>query len=107
MFEQLFKRSDALARHRSRPLAEERRQFLGQLDALGHPLRAATPGQIDAALLQRVADGRYARRTVQVLACTLRAFFRYAQARAWCPGGLAEAIKGPRVFAQESLPRGP
>jgi integrase len=74
---------------------------------LGHPLRAVTLGQIDTTLLQRAADGRYTRRTVQGLACTLRAFFRYAQTRGWCPSGLAEAIKGPRVFAQASLPRGP
>ncbi len=82
-------------------------QYLDQLDTLGHSLRVLTPSQIDATLLQRLAEGRYVRKTVSRLADTLRAFFRFAQTRGWCPSGLAEAIKGPRLFAQESLPSGP
>jgi len=82
-------------------------QYLEQLDTLGHSLPLLTPSQIDATLQQRLAEGRYVRSTVSRLADTLRAFFRFAQTHGWCPGGLAEAIHGPRVFAHESLPSGP
>ena len=41
--------------------------------------------------------------TVRTFAFDLRAFFRYAEMRGWCRKGLAEAIKGPRFFAQQSL----
>jgi integrase/recombinase XerD len=82
-------------------------QYLDQVDALGHSLHRLTPGQIDAILRQRLAEGRYVRSTVSRLADTLRAFFRFAQTRDWCPRGLAESLKGPRLFAHESLPSGP
>jgi integrase/recombinase XerD len=81
--------------------------YLEQLDTLGYSLRRLTPSQIDATLRQRLAEGCYVRSTVARLADTLRAFLRFAQTRGWCPRGLAEAIKGPRVFAQASLPSGP
>jgi integrase/recombinase XerD len=81
--------------------------YLEQLDALGHSPPLLTPSQIDATLRQRLAEGRYVRSTVSRLADTLRAFFRFAQTRGWCPSGLAEAIQGPRLFAHESLPSGP
>jgi site-specific recombinase XerD len=90
---------------RQRCWAVER--FLERLDAPGHSLSEVTPGQIDTALVQRITDGGYARVTVQDLACSLRAFFRFAQAQGWCRHGLAETIRAPRVFAQEGLPSGP
>lgn len=40
-------------------------------------------------------------------ATALRAFFRYAGKKGWCASSLAEAIKGPRIYAQENLPLGP
>jgi integrase len=51
--------------------------------------------------------GGYARKTIQTLANTLRAFFRFAEARGWCRRGLASSIQSPRVFSQTSLPLGP
>jgi integrase/recombinase XerD len=33
--------------------------------------------------------------------------FKYAGARKWCPSSIAEAIHGPRIYAQEKLPAGP
>ena len=51
--------------------------------------------------------GRYCRSTVRDCAAFLRSFFRYAESRGWCRTGLAAAIKGPRVFGQETIPTGP
>ena len=81
--------------------------FLDELSVPGHSLEALTIAQIDQALLARISRCGYARRTVAGLAKALRSFFHYAHRRGWCQAGLAEAIKGPRVFAQESLPAGP
>jgi integrase/recombinase XerD len=81
--------------------------FLDDLRVPGHPLQALTIAQIDQALIARISRCGYARRTVAGLAKALRSFFRYAYRRGWCQAGLAEAIKAPRVFAQESLPAGP
>jgi site-specific recombinase XerD len=81
--------------------------FLGDLCAPGHPLASLTTTQIDQALIARVSRGGYARRTVAGLARALRCFFHFAHRRGWCKAGLAESIKGPRLFAQESLPTGP
>jgi RNA polymerase sigma factor (TIGR02999 family) len=69
-------------------------------------LRAITVTEIDHALIELVCAGRCARVTVQNYASNLRAFFRYAEMRGWCRSGMASAIQGPRVFAQESLPSG-
>jgi site-specific recombinase XerD len=81
--------------------------FLDGLGALGGALSAITLTQIDAALIEQISQRGYARRTVQTLASTLRAFFRYAHRRGWCSAHLAAGIKAPRVYHLESLPRGP
>jgi site-specific recombinase XerD len=81
-------------------------RFLGHFSDAGC-LREITLNQIDEALMELIARGNCARITVRTLANHLRTFFRYAEMRQWCRKGLATAIKGPRVFAQESLPSGP
>ncbi len=49
----------------------------------------------------------WSRVSVSNAASALRAFLRYASLQGWCDGGLAEAIQGPRLFPQETLPSGP
>jgi integrase/recombinase XerD len=83
------------------------RNFLGRLGATDQALENLTITQIDQVLSSQIASNSYARRTVQKLAYVLRAFFGYAQKQGWCRAGLAEAIKGPRLFPLESLPVGP
>ena len=78
--------------------------FLAHLEV---PICDITIRDIDRALVEKVTRGGYARVTVQTYASTLRTFFRFAETRGWCHVGLAAAIKGPRVFAQEPLPVGP
>lgn len=82
------------------------RQFLGQLGA-ANGLQGITITRIDDALVEMVNRAGYARASVQTGASMLRAFFRYAEMRGWCPKGLADAIKSPRNFTQASLPVGP
>jgi site-specific recombinase XerD len=101
--------------HRERGLSPETidsrcctmRDFLQRLGTSSQALHEITIAQIDEALVEQVTHGGYARVTVQTYACTLRAFFRYAEMQGWCRDGLAAAIKAPRVFPQEPLPAGP
>jgi integrase/recombinase XerD len=81
--------------------------FLDRLRLPQQSLAEVVLTQIDEALVQHVRAGGCSRRTVATLACTLRAFFRYAQSRGWCRHGLAEGIKAPRLFPLETLPTGP
>jgi site-specific recombinase XerD len=61
---------------------------------------------IDAFLTALGAKG-WARKSVKNMAAAVRAFFKFAGSRGWCPSSIANAIQGPPVFAQESLPLGP
>jgi site-specific recombinase XerD len=74
------------------------------LPRLGTGLSELTITRIDEALAQKIILGRYARVSVQTYASALRDFFLFAERRGWCRPGLAAAIRGPRVFPQESLP---
>jgi integrase/recombinase XerD len=82
-------------------------RLLDGLEVADDSLHEVTISHIDAALMGLLDQGSYARVTVRTWASYLRAFFRYAQTRGWCRGGLADAIQGPRVFSQASLPAGP
>ena len=82
-------------------------QFFKQLRIQGGSLHAITPHRIDTAFQKMLAPGGYSRNTVQTAAGTLRAFFRFAEARGWCRKGLAASICAPRVYSQASLPLGP
>ena len=83
------------------------RRFLHRLGTADGSLHEIRINQVDEALLTLVRQGDYAPATVRTFAFDLRAFFRYAEMRGWCRKGLAEAIKGPRLFAQQPLPSGP
>ena len=49
----------------------------------------------------------WGRVSVATSARALRSFFRHAEMRGWCAGGIADGIDGPRLFKHESLPVGP
>ena len=82
------------------------RRYLDHLGATDGSLREITITQIDAALLKLITGG-YAPMAVATYANHLRAFFRFAGMRGWCRIGLADAIRGPRIFTHTSLPSGP
>lgn len=83
------------------------RRFLHRLGPAARSLHEIRINQVDEAILAMVSQDEYAPATVRTFANDLRAFFRYAEIRGWCRKGLAEAIKGPRLFALQSLPAGP
>lgn len=60
---------------------------------------------VDAFLAMKGAAG-WSRASLDLLAGSLRSFFRYAHDRHWCAADIAAAIQGPRIFAQEQPPRG-
>jgi site-specific recombinase XerD len=81
--------------------------LLAQLCEAGLRLDTLTIAQLDDVVVRQFHQGGYARRTVRLHVDSLRAFFRYAEARGWCRQGLALALRGPRIYAQEGLPAGP
>lgn len=81
-------------------------QFLRWYGARQSSLAEVELGDIDAFLITCGRQG-WSRLSVRNMAAALRAFFRYAGAQGWCRSAIAEAIQGPRVFTQTSLPAGP
>jgi site-specific recombinase XerD len=81
--------------------------FLARVCDAHRCLSDLTIADIDQVIACKLGVEGCARATVQAYASVLRAFFRYAEARGWCPPGLAAAITSPRVFQGETLPAGP
>jgi len=81
------------------------RQFLRWYGALGRPLSAIEANNIDAYLAFGSGRG-WVRVTVRNVVDALRAFFRFGAEQGWCRPHLAQAIQGPRIYAQERLPMG-
>jgi len=81
--------------------------FLQRMAVAPAVFSQVTAGQVEASLVQKFTEAGYARGTMRHYGEALRAFFRFAQDRRWCPEGLAESILLPRIYQQERLPRGP
>ena len=79
--------------------------FLKSLPRQRSSVQAITIDDVDRFLASMGAAG-WTRASLDVLAASLRSFFRYAQGRRWCPVDIASSVRGPRLFAQEGLPRG-
>jgi integrase/recombinase XerD len=61
---------------------------------------------VDEFLIFKGTHG-WSRKSARGYADAMRAFFRYAEQRAWCKPRIAEGITSPRLYAQEGLPEGP
>jgi site-specific recombinase XerD len=83
------------------------REFLALLGRDGLRLETLTIAHVDDVLARQVREGDYARVTVRGIVERLRAFFRYAEAHAWCRPGLAASLMAPRMFRDESIAVGP
>lgn len=81
--------------------------FLSQISQTNRSLRELSISDIDQVIVQQTKQGKYSRKTVQTFVCILRSFFRYAESRGWCAGGIAQALITPRLYRRESLPAGP
>ena len=66
-----------------------------------------TVKEVDAFLQSLGEQDGYSRVSLQTVAGCLRSFCRYAATRGWCEGGVADAIKTPRVYSLDSVPMGP
>jgi site-specific recombinase XerD len=82
-------------------------RYLDQLDEEGIALDEVTVERIDAMFLKMLGALNYSPTAVRTYASHLRTFFDYAALHGWCPSGLAEAIRGPRIFRCASLAEGP
>lgn len=80
--------------------------FLRWYEARRRPISVVKPSDIDGFLEWSAARG-WGRRSIAIRAGALRAFFAYAGTMGWCRAAIADAIEGPRIFAQETLPAGP
>jgi site-specific recombinase XerD len=77
------------------------RPFLDRLLSEHRSLDMISVADIDAPLAQKVNKHHYARVSVRGYASSLRSFFRYAEMRGWCGGGIAASIMAPRVFSRK------
>jgi site-specific recombinase XerD len=77
------------------------------LPRLNVPLAELTISHIDDVVADRFGKASYSRYTVHVYVGNLRDFFRFAEQEGWCQTGLAAVLRGPRIFPQEGLPKGP
>lgn len=82
------------------------RDFLIWCNAGNRELKLLRPSDIDAYFIDDVAH-HWSRRTVATVATLLKNFLRYAASQGWCCSRLPDSIRGPRIFAQESLPYAP
>ena len=80
--------------------------FLIWCEAGNRELQLLQPSDIDAYFIDDGAH-HWSRRTVATVAALLRNFLHYAASQGWCRPQLADAIRGPRIYAQESLPYAP
>ncbi len=93
------------------PLTVERWQahvkmFLQWCERTDRQLCTLQPRDVDHYFVSEGA-GRWSRVSVSHIASALRVFLRHAATCRACHPRLAEAIRGPRVYAQESLPYAP
>ena len=72
----------------------------------GAPFTSVHITDVDHAIRARTACGTLSRRTISNYAGRLRQFFRFAESCGLCASGIAAAIKAPRIYANEDLPRG-
>jgi integrase/recombinase XerD len=82
------------------------RTFLNWCATTNRQLRHLRPSDIDQYFVSEGAQ-RWCRVTVSSIASALRVFLRYEATQGLCDSRLADAIRGPRRYQQESLPSAP
>jgi integrase/recombinase XerD len=82
------------------------RDFLQWYEHTDRPFSALEPSDVDVYF---VTEGvrRWSRVSTSGIAAALRVFLRYMAHCGECDLRIADAIRGPRLYAQESLPSGP
>lgn len=80
--------------------------FLRWCDETNRELPALRPDDVDNYFVSAGPE-RWSRVSVSHIASALRVFLRFLAARGGCDPRLAETIRGPRIYHQESLPWAP
>jgi integrase len=82
------------------------RMFLNWFGTFGRKFLDLHPTDIDRSFVSEGAQ-RWCRVSCSHMATALRVFLRYAAAQGACDPRLADTIRGPRIYEQESLPFAP
>lgn len=82
------------------------RDFLQWYERTDRPLCALQPSDVDVYFVTEGAR-RWSRVSTSGIAAVLRVFLRYMANCGECDPRVADTIRGPRLYAQESLPSGP
>jgi integrase/recombinase XerD len=82
------------------------RIFLQWSEKTDQGLATLQPGDVDRYFVEEGAR-RWSRISISNTAGALRAFLRHAAMLGSCDARLVETVRGPRVYRQESMPRGP
>jgi integrase/recombinase XerD len=96
-----------LSQHHIRICCWHLEEFLNRCWQQNQSFNQITIADIDAAVARKGNQDGYARSSIKSYVSLLRGFFRYAEQRQWCTSALSAAIMSPRLFADESLPKGP
>ena len=83
------------------------RNFLINIHKKKKMLATITPLTVDEVLAKKYNEDGYSRISVQHYASVIRSFLRYMENQRWCQKGLANSVKAPRVYKNESLPSSP
>jgi site-specific recombinase XerD len=104
-FERYMREERGLSPVTIRTRCERVQWFLASLPRHRSSVGAISIDDVDRFLASKGAAG-WTRASLDALAASLRSFFQYAQHRQWCTASIAASVRGPRIFAQEGLPRG-
>ena len=88
-----------------RTRCERANWFLASLPRQRSSVHEIAVDDVDRFLAAKGAAG-WSRASLDALAASLRSFFQFAHDRRWCSVDIAASVRGPRLFAQEGLPRG-
>lgn len=82
------------------------RDFLQWFEHADRPFSALDPNDLDVYFVIEGAR-RWSRVSTSGIAAALRVFLRYMASCGECDPRVGESLRGPRLYAQESLPSGP
>lgn len=83
------------------------KDFLININKIQKSFIKIIPLNIDDVLTKKYNIDGYSRRTIQSYASVIRSFLRYTENQKWCRKNLADSIKAPRVYRNESFPYSP
>ncbi|MCI0624631.1 MAG: site-specific integrase [Acidobacteria bacterium] len=105
-FEQCMRNERGLSEETIRQYRQIVRKFLSNSAVRFATLRALQVRDVENYLI-RIGVRGCTRVYIRFHVSALRAFFRHAERRGWCAGGIAAATPAPRIYRHEGLPSGP